>query len=50
MKYSCYQESSVLLFMAGFFIEFLVDKCVACQSPKFDFGWNRFCFSSRLMR
>ena len=30
MKYSCYQES--LLFMAGLFIELLVEKCVACQS------------------
>ena len=29
------------LFMAGFFIEFLVEKCAACQS----FGWHRFCFS-----
>ena len=30
MKYGCYEES--LLFMAGFFIEFLVEKCAACKS------------------
>ena len=41
-KYSCYQESSV--FMAGLFIEFLVEKCATCQSRKSDFGWYRFCF------
>ena len=28
MKYSCYQESSLI--MAGFYIEFLVEKCAAC--------------------
>ena len=28
MKYSCYQESSVI---HGLFIGFLVEKCVACQ-------------------
>ena len=37
MKYSCYQES-------------LVERCVACQSRKSDFGWHRFCFSPCLMR
>ena len=31
MKYSCYQES-------------LVERCVACQSRKSDFGWHRFRF------
>ena len=36
---------SLVLFMAGFFIEFLVEKCAACQSRKSDFGWHRFCFS-----
>ena len=30
MKYSCYQESSLIV--AGLFIVFLVEKCVACQS------------------
>ena len=41
MKYSCYQdrESSVI---HGLFIEFLVQKCAACQSRKSDFGWHRF--------
>ena len=41
---------SLLLFMAGFFIEFLVEKCAACQSRKSDFGWHRFCFSPFWMR
>ena len=36
---------SLLLFMAGLFIGFLVEKYVACQSRKSDFGWHRFCFS-----
>ena len=32
----------LLLFMAGLFIGFLVEKCAACQSHwKSDFGWNR---------
>ena len=30
MKYSCYQESSLIV--AGLFIGFLVEECVACQS------------------
>ena len=47
MKYSCYQESSVI---NGLFIGFLVEKCVACQSRKSDFGWHRFRFSPCLMR
>ena len=42
MKYSWYQESSVI---HGLFIGFLVEKCVAYQSGKFDFGWHRFRFS-----
>ena len=33
-----------------FFIEFLVDKCAACQSQKSDFGWHRFYFSPCRMR
>ena len=42
--------NSLLLFMAGFFIEFLVEKCAACQSQKSDFGWHRFYFSPCRMR
>ena len=41
MKYSCWQDS--LLFMAGFFIGFLVEKCATCQSHrKSDFEWIAF--------
>ena len=36
--------------MAGFFIEFLVEKCAACQSRKSDFGCHHFCFSPCCMR
>ena len=25
-------------------LNFLVEKCAACQSRKSDFGWHRFCF------
>ena len=45
MKFSCYQESSVSLF-----IGFLVEKYVACQSRKSDFEWHRFRFSPYWMR
>ena len=38
------QLLSSLLFMASLFIGFLVEKCVACQSRKSDFGWHRFRF------
>ena len=41
---------SILLFMASLFIGFLVERCVACQSRKSDFGWHRFRFSPCLMR
>ena len=41
MKFSCYQESSVI---HGLFIEFLVEKYVAYQSRKFDLWWHRFRF------
>ena len=34
-----------LTFMASLFIRFLVEKYVACQSRKSDFGWHRFRFS-----
>ena len=36
--------------MASLFIGFLVEKCVACQSRKSDFGWHRFRFLPCLMR
>ena len=36
--------------MASLFIGFLVEKYVACQSRKSDFGWHRFRFSPCLMR
>ena len=39
-----------LTFMASLFIRFLVEKYVACQSRKSDFGWHRFRFSPCLMR
>ena len=41
---------SLLLFMASLFIGFLVEKYVACQSRKSDFGWHCFRFSPCLMR
>ena len=37
--------SRVLLFMASLFIEFLVEKYIACKSRKSDFGWHRLRFS-----
>ena len=39
--------------MAGLFIDFLVEKCAACQGRKYGFGWHRFRFlrfSHRWMR
>ena len=41
---------SLLLFIAGLFIGFLVEKGVASQSRKSDFGWHRFHFSRCLIR
>ena len=41
---------SPLLFMASLFVGFLVEKYVACESRKSDFGWHRFRFSPCLMR
>ena len=35
---------SLLLFTASLFIGVLVEKYVACQSRKSDFGWHRFRF------
>ena len=43
-------QKSLLLFKASLFIGFLVEKYVACQSLKSDFGWHRFRFSPCLMR
>ena len=41
MKYSCYQDSSII---PGWFVYWvLVEKCAACQSHwKSDFGWIAF--------
>ena len=36
--------------MASLFIGILVEKYVACQSRKSDFGWHRFRFPPCLMR
>ena len=36
--------------MASLFTGFLVEKYVACQSPKSDFGCHSFRFSPCLMR
>ena len=36
--------------MVSLFIGFLVERVVACQSPKSDFGWHRFRFSPCWMR
>ena len=44
------QLLSSLLFMASLFIGFLVERCVACQSRKSDFGWHCFRFSPCWMR
>ena len=49
-KWATAAIKSLLLFMAGLFFGFLVEKCVACQSWKSDFGWHRFRFSPCLMR
>ena len=49
-KWNSAAIKSLLLFMASLFIGFLVEKYVACQSRKSDFGWHRFRFSPCLMR
>ena len=36
--------------MASLFIGVLIERCVACQSPKSDFRWHRSRFSPCLMR
>ena len=43
-KWTTAAIKSLLSFMAGLFIGFLVEKCVACQSRKSDFGWIVFIF------
>ena len=49
-KWNTAAINCLLLFMAGLFTEFLVEKCAACQSHKSDFGWHRFHFSPCWMR
>ena len=44
-KWNSAAIKSPLLFMASLFIGFLVEKYVACQSRKSDFGWHRFRFT-----
>ena len=43
-KWNSAAIKSLLLFVASLFIGFLVEKYVACQSRKSDFGWHRFRF------
>ena len=50
IKWNTAAINSLLLFMAGLFTEFLVEKCAACQSQKSDFVWHRFHFSPCWMR
>ena len=49
-KWNTAAIKSLLLFMVSLFIDVLVERCVACQSRKSDFGWHRFRFSPCLMR
>ena len=49
-KWNTAAIKGLLIFMAGLFIGFLVEKCVACQSRRSDFGWHRFRFSPCLIR
>ena len=49
-KWNTAAIKSLLLFMAGLFIGFLVEKCIAWQSRKSDFGWHLLRFSPCLMR
>ena len=51
IKWNTAAINSLLLLMAGLFIEFLVEICAACQSWKSDdFGWLCFRFSPCWMR
>ena len=45
IKYSCYQD---LLFMAGLFIGFLAEKCVACQNSVIRFRMASLSFFTLL--
>ena len=47
MKFSCYQESSVI--HGQFVYRVFAEKYVACQSRKSDFGWHCFRFSPCLV-
>ena len=49
-KWNTAAIKSLLLFIAGLFIGFLFEKCVAYESRKSDFGRHRFRFSPCLMR
>ena len=49
-KWNSAAIKSLLLFMASLFIGFLVEKYVAFQSRKSDFGWHRFRFLPCFMR
>ena len=49
-KWNTAAIKNLLFFMASLFIGFLIERCVACQSPKSDFGWHRSRFSPCLMR
>ena len=44
-KWNTAAIKTFLSFMASFFAGFLVERCVACQRQKSDFGWHRFRFS-----
>ena len=57
-KWNTAAVKSLMIFMTGLFIGFLVEKCIACQcslcsqgsqSQKFYFGWHRFRFSPCLI-
>ena len=43
-KWNSSTIKGLLLFMTSLFIGFLVEKYVACQSLKSDFGWHHFPF------
>ena len=45
LKWNTAGINSLLWFMAGLFIEFLVGKCAGCQSWKSDFGCIAFVFT-----
>ena len=49
-KWNSAATKSLLLFMSSLFIGFLLEKYVASQSRKSDFGWHRFRFSPCWMR